>query len=91
VATARASLSQYEAKLQPAIAQLRQAIRWWQEVGSVAHLARLRLRLARLHCTEGDPEAAELELSCAKPCLERLGSAALLAEAEDISQLIRAI
>ncbi len=84
VAQARAEYCEHTGDASSAVIQLRQAVRGWHQVGSPWHVAKARLRLARLYLAEGDADAAELELSAVRNCAEQLANPALMAELEEL-------
>lgn len=85
---ARAALRAHDGDLDAAIAELREAIRRWHQVGAPLRAARSRLRLAELFVASGDAEAAELELSAARQQLASLNAANLAGEVDRLAEML---
>jgi class 3 adenylate cyclase len=63
---------------------LHRAMHLWQEVDSPHEAAKARLLLASAYRTEGDEEAAQLELQAARAAFERLGARLDVQHAEEM-------
>jgi len=74
-ACGRGSLQLADGDAAAACESLRRGWRLWQEVGAPYEAARARLLLAEAYHSEGDEEAAGLELRAAKSTFDRLGAA----------------
>lgn len=70
-ARARGELALAEGHPDEAVGHFRDAVRAWLEVPSPCNVASVRLRLAAALAAEGDPDAAELELSCAETIFDK--------------------
>lgn len=77
-ARARGEVALAEGRPVDAIRHFREAVRVWGEVPAPCQVASLRLRLATALAAEGDPEAAELELSSAEAIFEKAELPALV-------------
>jgi hypothetical protein len=73
-----------EGRSAEAIASLRRGLQIWQEISAPLNAASVRLRLARLLLTDGDTEAAELELSAAESAFRKAGASAALQSCEEM-------
>jgi DNA-binding winged helix-turn-helix (wHTH) protein len=76
---ARAAVPAHAGQRDAAIASRREAIERWHRAGCPFQVARNRVELARLFRSDGDADAAGLEINAARPQLERMGASGLLA------------
>ena len=89
---ARACASVHLAERNPhaAIDPARRAFGIWQRLGAPYLAARVRVLVARACSALGDVEGAQLELSCARECFERLGAGPDLAALESLAAALDA-
>jgi tetratricopeptide (TPR) repeat protein len=78
VCCARAEVAYSAGRLREAMSLLRNALKLWRRVPSPLRVANLQVRLAELLIEDGDPGAAQMEVSAAEAAFERAGAAAMV-------------
>lgn len=89
-ARARGELALAEGHPLDAVRHFRDAMRVWAEVPAPCNVAGLRLRLAAALASEGDPDAAELELSAAESIFEKAGLPVLVEDCRRLREELTA-
>ncbi len=73
-AHAEGRLALAEDRVTQAMARLKVARRWWQDLSMPYELARARVDLGRAHLARGDTDAADLEIAAARTAFVELGA-----------------